>query len=192
MFKQFFSAITNFFKPSVAETQIMCIRIDLVNNTIECLNWYGQQMPHFSGTFTLSNFARLAPHCRLHWWKEKPGFAWTTISIWAGMDRKHLAQSEHPQPYFDNPYLVPTGTGFHHGSGRNYIAMIYDRTPVLLTHKRVDETIEYPGLLYMNINGIRGYVVVTGLIVKFVYAHQDGGIREQELDYYQVHRETKK
>lgn len=92
------------------KARIMYVSYDLTDNTLIAYDWISQKISPFSGKFSSAKWNELKEYC-----EER-----TTIYVWAGMQKKHLAYNEPIQNYLADENLLRTGQGFHFGSGKRY------------------------------------------------------------------------
>lgn len=92
------------------KASIMYVCYDLTDNTLITYDWISQRISPFSGKFSSDKWKEIKEYCEGR----------TTIYVWAGMDKKHLAYNEPIQNYLEDENLLRTGQGFHFGSGIRY------------------------------------------------------------------------
>lgn len=94
--------------------EIMHVTYDLTDDVVVCTDWNGKNIYPLCGEFSEELWSEITK------WSRLTKFPCTTIYIWGGLDKKHLAYNEPIENYLREPSLLKTGNGYHFGSGKVY------------------------------------------------------------------------
>jgi len=94
--------------------EIMTVEYNLETDYIHCIGWDGKDIYPFCGKFSSELWGEITK------WSRLTKFPCTTIYIWQGMSKKHLAYNEPIENYIRDVSLLKTGQGYHFGSGKTF------------------------------------------------------------------------